>query len=144
MKNSSQIFLVKFFLISSLLLGAFSIIYQASQVYRRMLVANEESEKITNGLAYFRTKIKMAPSLDVQELADTTVLVLIQDNYYDCIYYYQDYVYEIYITDLKQFSLLAGEKIFPISSFNISSTKQYLEIQLTINTNENTKLVVNR
>ncbi len=100
--------------------GSFFLLYYGANSYKNSLEKAKIKEKVEIPFAYITTFIRQASgSISVESFDDTNALVIENDNSYTLIYYMDNYLYELVVSDYHDINLRGGTKIYSIDNFNV-------------------------
>ncbi|WP_326910354.1 DUF4860 domain-containing protein [Sedimentibacter sp. MB31-C6] len=129
-KNSTNQFSIHFIFVMLLFLTivilSVMIIILGSDIYTNIKDERDSNYEIRVSLSYISNKLRQADnskSINIKTIHETPAIVINETydslNYETWIYYYDGYLYEIFIDEGTEFSLSDGMKVLKIDNFSI-------------------------
>lgn len=122
----SMVFMLGIFAVSALFL-----VNVGMQVYKNIVVANNDNFELRTSLAYVATKVRQADAMGMVKLCEkdgVEVLVLGEENedgaFETCLYFWDGYLYEHFMEKDGYFELGYGMETFAAAEFLMEETKE--------------------
>lgn len=136
-KNSTHQFSIQFIFVMLLFLTivilSVMIIILGSDIYTNIKDERDSNYEIRVSLSYISNKLRQADnrkSVNIKTIHETPAIVINETydnfNYETWIYYYDGFLYEIFIDEGTDFSLSDGMKVLKVDNFSIYKKKSNL------------------